>query len=186
MTRYVIFIIFILLNIIVIVGSKSKESCPKPVKNEIESPEEEQNEQLCHKISDPDQPSILIKATEGRLGNMIFTYMILLSLKLKFGVEVYTTEKRRKHISAIFDQNALEVKAAEDHVCGFREDFQKFWEILYEKKIEKIANQVRTVLNQPNLEFPRNKNGQILIPDYLYSDPQLGIDRCKSSRFIFI
>ena len=89
-------------------------------------------------------------------------------------------------MSDIFDENALEIKAAEDHVCGFREDFQKFWEILYEKKIEKIANQVRTVLNQPNLEFPRNENGQILIPDSLYSDPQLGIDRCKSGQFIFI
>ena len=111
---------------------------------------------------------------------MIFTYMNLLSVKLKFGVEVYTTEKRRKQMSDIFDENALEIKAAEDHVCGFREDFQHFWDILYEKKIERIANQVRKVLNQPDLEFGRNENGKILIPGEYYRDPRFGIDRIVS------
>ena len=113
---------------------------------------------------------------------MIFTYMNLLSVKLKFGVEVYTTEKRRKQMSDIFDENALEIKAAEDHVCGFREDFQHFWDILYEKKIERIANQVRKVLNQPDLEFGRNENGKILILGEYYRDPRFGIDRIVHTK----
>ena len=65
-TRLDVFIVFLLLNLfIVIVRSESKETCPEPVKNEIESPEvileEKQNEKSCRKISDPDQPSIVIK-----------------------------------------------------------------------------------------------------------------------------
>ena len=65
-TRFDVLIVFILINFTaILVQSDSKESCPKPVKNEIEAPTEEvveeQNEKSCRKIRDPEQPSIVIK-----------------------------------------------------------------------------------------------------------------------------
>ena len=65
-TRFDVLIVFILINFTtILVQSDSKESCPKPVKNEIEAPTEEiveeQSERSCRKIRDPEQASIVIK-----------------------------------------------------------------------------------------------------------------------------
>ena len=65
-TSFDVLIVFILINFTaILVQSDSKESCPKPVKNEIEAPTEEiveeQSEKSCRRISDPEQPSIVIK-----------------------------------------------------------------------------------------------------------------------------
>ena len=69
-TRIDVLIVFLLINFTaILVQCDSKESCTKPVKNEIEAPAEEvvekQNEKSCRKIRDPEQPSIVIKGLEN-------------------------------------------------------------------------------------------------------------------------
>ena len=45
---------------------------------------------------------------------------------MKYGVEVYTPEKKRNLLSNLFEEESLEIKTAEDHICNFREQYQTF------------------------------------------------------------
>jgi hypothetical protein len=48
---------------------------------------------------------------------------------------------------------------------------------LYEAKLQRIAARVREVLGQPDMEFPRNKDGKMKIAAKYFDDPRFGLDR---------
>ena len=97
----------------------------------------------CQWIS-ADQPSIVVKGTSGRFGNALFSYIVLLTYKLKYGLRVYFPANKRKLISDMFDN--LEIQAAEDHICHFKEDFQVFWDNHYSSKMNKIQDHLNYIL----------------------------------------
>ena len=47
---------------------------------------------------EPDQPSIIVKGTAGRFGNILFTYMALLSIKVSFSKKFRKTNNHRKSV----------------------------------------------------------------------------------------
>ena len=47
---------------------------------------------------EPDQPSIIVKGTAGRFGNILFTYMALLSIKVSFSEKFREINNHRKSV----------------------------------------------------------------------------------------
>ena len=64
------------------------------------SPEEEGNlscerVQNCKALGGSQSPSIAIRDSNGRLGNQMFVYQLLLSLRMQFGYRTYITRRVR-------------------------------------------------------------------------------------------
>ena len=62
------------------------------------SPEEEGNlscerVQNCKALGGSQSPSIAIRDSNGRLGNQMFVYQLLLSLRMQFGYRTYITRR---------------------------------------------------------------------------------------------
>ena len=47
---------------------------------------------------EPDKPSIIVKGTAGRFGNILFTYMALLSIKVSFSEKFREISNHRKSV----------------------------------------------------------------------------------------
>ena len=65
------------------------------------SPEEEGNlscerVQNCKALGGSQFPSIAIRDSNGRLGNQMFVYQLLLSLRMQFGYRTYITRRVRE------------------------------------------------------------------------------------------
>ena len=73
------------------------------------------------------EPSIVIRGGTGRLGNMLFSYLILVGLKMMYGMDPYMPKIKRNLIATYFDESKMEIPEAEKHVCNFEHDFKIFW-----------------------------------------------------------
>lgn len=73
---------------------------------------------------DPNAPTVVIRDTQGRLGNQMFAYLLLLSLKMQFGYQPYLTRKGFDHLSPFFDN--LDMEVAEDVLCDFEGVYPTF------------------------------------------------------------
>lgn len=76
-----------------------------------------------------------------------------------------------KLLDAIFDN--LEIRAAEDHICNFQHDYQVYFDNMQEGKMEKIAQHIRMVLQEPDFKFPKNDLGISYIPQDIYQELDL-------------
>ena len=93
-----------------------------------------QEDSTCPKVNkcrwpEPDQPSIIVTACDGRLGNKMNEYVSLMGLKMKFNAEVYMARDKLAYLTPFFPD--LEIKAAEDHVCNFQRDYKVVYQIFH-------------------------------------------------------
>ena len=75
---------------------RGQTSPPPPPRSR--SPEEEGNlscerVQNCKALGGSQSPSIAIRDSNGRLGNQMFVYQLLLSLRMQFGYRTYITRR---------------------------------------------------------------------------------------------
>ena len=73
------------------------------------------------------KPSIVIRGGTGRLGNMLFSYLILVALKMMYGMDPYMPKKKRDLVATYFDETIMEIPEAEANICNFEHDFKIFW-----------------------------------------------------------
>ena len=73
------------------------------------------------------KPSIVIRGGAGRLGNMLFSYLILVGLKMMYGMDPYMPKKKRDLVATYFDETKMEIPEAEANICNFEHDFKIFW-----------------------------------------------------------
>merc|ERR1712223_231831 len=156
-----IFVLFI--RSIFLTHCDIEESCPKINTN-----------QTCQ-FAELGKPSIEVRSTAGRLGNALFSYIILLGFKIQYGVQVYMPESKRSLLTTYFDN--LEIQSAEENVCNFEQDYKRFFDDLRELKMQRILDHIRKKANNPNLKFRRNEEGKIIVPRSYYDDPYYEIDR---------
>jgi len=78
----------------------------------------------------PSEPSVVVGATNGRLGNQMYVMKSLLDLRLTHGLRVFLPRELRDSLLRFFPNVALEhsedgVLAPEDAICGFEEFYAK-------------------------------------------------------------
>ena len=73
---------------------------------------------------DPTGPSVIIKDSNGRLGNHMFSVMTLVALKLRYGVVPYITKKTHDILGPVFQDLGMDV--GEEVLCDFAEIYPKF------------------------------------------------------------
>jgi len=122
------------------------------------------------------KPSIVIRGGAGRLGNMLFSYLILVGLKMMYGMDPYMPKKKRDLVATYFDETIMEIPEAEANICNFEHDFKIFWDNLFEGKQRRILEALRKVSGEPEMDFPRDAKGRIKVPRAMYENPAYGID----------
>jgi len=78
----------------------------------------------CRRTYNASEPSVVVWATGGRLGNQISALKSLVETKTLLGMQVYMTRKLRNSLLIYFPNVADEnvgIEAAEDILCGFEE-----------------------------------------------------------------
>ena len=83
----------------------------------------EKIERVC-KPFNPNDASVIVNDSGGRLGNHMFVYLLLASLKLKYGMQPYLTRKTKDILGPIFEDLGMEV--AEEELCDFDVVYPKF------------------------------------------------------------
>ena len=95
----------------------------------------------CKTISE-NQPSIIVRKTDGQLGNIMNTYAYLLGLKLKYNFDVYGTKENLTWLKNFFEH--IQMEAAEDVICHFQEDYEILVKQLKEAEIEIMKEHSKT------------------------------------------
>ncbi|XP_059088423.1 uncharacterized protein LOC131884607 isoform X1 [Tigriopus californicus] len=119
---------------------------------------------------DPHAPSVVIRDTQGRLGNQMFAYLLLLSLKLQFGYQPYLTRKGFDHLSPYFEN--LDMEVAEDVLCDFDDVYPKFRLMIKEKRLEMIKQAILDKLGY-HIELERDDQGRWKLPPEIMNNPDL-------------
>lgn len=121
-------------------------------------------EDKCLWINQDDQGSIIVASNEGRLGNKLHQYVILLGLKMKYPhVQVFMPRSELDYLTPYFDN--LEIQAAEDHICHFKSDFQAFEDGKTRIQAERMRDLIK---NQTGIELRLDPlDGKVLIPEDL-------------------
>lgn len=127
----------ILLLILELISANDHCSDPDVVVQDSPTPEE------CINF-DSDAKSVLVKESNGRLGNQMFSYAMMLNLKMKFGFQTYITRKTKyvfvlkdvllefQHLT-LFNSDMLKpyfdnlaIPVAEDRLCDFEQVIDHF------------------------------------------------------------
>jgi len=133
------------------------------------------NKENSCKWAEPGKPSIVVRTTAGRIGNILFGYLILLGRKMEHGLHGFIPKLKWSIAATYFDN--LEILAAEDNICDFERDYEIFFRSLNEAKFQRIIDHIRKKANDPDLELPRGETGKILVPKSYWDDPYYEIDR---------
>ena len=70
--------------------------------------------------------SVIVKDTRGNLGNKMFTFILIYMLRVKYGLDAYTTSVVKNHLAEIFE-NMEDYPTAETELCGFQRFYKEFW-----------------------------------------------------------
>ena len=116
------------LGVVLIAVILSLASCNEL--QECNAREEEVDNESCGVIKKPCKPfnpedaSVIISDSGGRLGNQMFVFLLLTSLKLKYDVQVYMTRRTFEILGPIFEDLNMEV--AEDVLCELDVVYPKY------------------------------------------------------------
>ena len=73
---------------------------------------------------DASAATVVIKDSGGRLGNQLFSVVMLISLRLSQGFNAFVTNDTRSIVAPYFVDLGLPV--AEEELCGFKETYKQF------------------------------------------------------------
>ncbi len=79
------------------------------------------------KMFDPNGRTVIYRDNTGRVGNQMFSYEMLLGLKLQFGFQAYMSRNISKSLVKYFPRVKEFIPVAEEQLCDFDRVYSKFW-----------------------------------------------------------
>lgn len=90
--------------------------CPRSEETEMKEPS-------CVPF-DPSAKSVIVRDTNGRLGNQLFSLNMVLMLRRRFGFQMYITRRTWEFLSTYFPN--VDLPVAEDELCEFERVYPIF------------------------------------------------------------
>ena len=115
-------------------------------------------------MKDLDGKTVIVGDSTGRVGNHLFTYLLLGASKLKYNLNVYQSLHTFGILSIYFDQ--LSIPIAETELCGFDETYSNYKEDRYNSRIERLKEMVENEVGHP-VNFTLTETGKLNIPQDL-------------------
>ncbi len=78
---------------------------------------------LCMEF-DPTLGTAVIRDSGGRLGNQMFSYMLLAALRIRYGMRPFLTRRMHSLLSPYFHN--LDMDVAEDTICDFEDMYRRY------------------------------------------------------------
>eukprot|EP00096_Caligus_rogercresseyi_P007243 TRINITY_DN2504_c0_g1_i1.p1 TRINITY_DN2504_c0_g1~~TRINITY_DN2504_c0_g1_i1.p1 ORF type:complete len:419 (+),score=24.23 TRINITY_DN2504_c0_g1_i1:52-1308(+) len=118
-------------------------------------------------------PTVVVKDTskDGRLGNALFSYEVLLALKLGHGYEAYMGQRMSRTLSTYFD--GLRLPLGSSHLCGFKKLEQWLMDNVYATKLQKIE---RLILEHTGESPKRGQDGKVIVKQDVLDKFNIDID----------
>lgn len=79
------------------------------------------------KMFDPKGRTVIYRDNTGRVGNQMFSYEMLMGLKLQFGFQAYMSRNISKSLVKYFPKVKDFIPVAEEQLCDFDRVYSKFW-----------------------------------------------------------
>eukprot|EP00095_Tigriopus_kingsejongensis_P012638 maker-scaffold1516_size37830-snap-gene-0.10 protein:Tk12638 transcript:maker-scaffold1516_size37830-snap-gene-0.10-mRNA-1 annotation:"galactoside 2-alpha-l-fucosyltransferase 1" len=128
---------------------------------------------------DPEAKTFLLRDSNGRLGNQMFAYMLLLSMNMQFGYRPLLSRRTFNSLNPFFANLGMDV--AEDVVCDFNETYSAYRGHIKEQRMELIADYIRKQVGH-DIELVKDDKGRWKLPPQVANDPNIDTERVIHSE----
>ena len=119
--------------------------------------------------------SIIVRETNGRLGNQMFVINMLAGLHLAFGYRPFIGEKTGKSLSKYFKDFSNLIPIAEENLCEFKHINSKFREDIREQRMQKIKNLIQKSVGK-NINLEKDQFGRWTLPQSLINNYNIPLE----------